>query len=139
MIEQIIKSIELNNSFPKVNISDAMKMLTVCWEDLIEEKVKNCFAKSRISPKEQANAENDLKDLLIELRSNIEKLNFLGVDEIPEKLTLEEFANFNDTVAVTEAILSDEFILAMVCKVKEPVVVESDKEDGNDTTEVKDK
>ena len=139
MIEQIIISIELNNSFPKVNISDAMKMLTVCWEELIEETVKNCFAKSRISPKEQANAENDLKDLLIELRSNIEKLNFLGVDEIPEKLTPEEFANFNDTVAVTEAILSDEFILAMVRKVKEPVVVESDKEDGNNTTEVKDK
>ena len=139
MIEQIIISIELNNSFPKVNISDAMKMLTVCWEELIEETVKNCFAKSRISPKEQANAENDLKDLLIELRSNIEKLNFLGVDEIPEKLTPEEFANFNDTVAVTKAILSDEFILAMVRKVKEPVVVESDKEDGNNTTEVKDK
>ena len=139
MIEQTIKSIELNNSFPKMSISDAMKMLTVCWEDLIEETVKKCFAKSRISPKEQANAQNDLKDLLIELRSNIEKLNFLGVDEITEKLTPDEFANFNDTVAVTEAILSDEFILAMVRKVKEPVVVESDKEDGNDTTEVKDK
>ena len=39
------------------------------------------------------------------------KLKSLSVDEIPEELTPEEFANSDDTVAATEPILSDESIL----------------------------
>ena len=46
----------------------------------------------------------------------MEKLNFLGVDEIAEELTPEEFANFYDTVAATEPILSDESILQWCVK-----------------------
>ena len=49
MTQQIIKTIDANKSIPKVNVLDAMKMLTVCWEDVTEEIVKKCFAKSRIS------------------------------------------------------------------------------------------
>ena len=66
----------------------------------------------------------------------MEKLKSPGVDEIPEKLPPEEFANFDDTVVATETILSDELILAMVREVKEPVEIESDEEDGDDTIEV---
>ena len=104
MIQQIIKAIDENKSIPKVNILDAMKMLTICWENLAEEAVKKCFAKSRISPKDQANARNDPDDPFIELRSNMEKLKSIGADEFPEELTPEEFANFDDTVATTEPI-----------------------------------
>ena len=73
--------------------------------------MKKCFTKSRISHKDQANAENVLDDPFIKLRINIEKLKSLGVDEIPEDLTPEEFPNVDDTVATTEPILSDESIL----------------------------
>ena len=52
MIQQIIKAIDVNQSIPKMNIFDAMKMLTVSWEDVSEEAVKKCFAKSRILPKD---------------------------------------------------------------------------------------
>ena len=38
-----------------------------------------------------------------------------------------------------EPILSDESILAIVREVEEPVEVESDEEDGDDTIEVNDK
>ena len=69
-----------------------MILLTVCKEDVREETVKKCFAKSRISPKDQGNAQNGLDDPFIELRSNIEKLKCLGVDKIPEELTPEEYA-----------------------------------------------
>ena len=34
MTQQIIKAIDANKSIPKVNVLDAMKMLTVCWEDV---------------------------------------------------------------------------------------------------------
>ena len=36
MTQQIIKAIDANKSIPKVNVLDAMKMLTVCWEDVTE-------------------------------------------------------------------------------------------------------
>ena len=107
MIQKIIKAIDENKSIPKVNILDAMKMLTVCWEDVTEETVKVRFSESRIPFKDQANAQSDLHDPFIELRSNMEKLKFLGVDEISEELAPEEFANFHDAVAATDPILSE--------------------------------
>ena len=51
MIQQIIKAIDANKSIPKVIIIDPMKMLTVRWQDVTEETVKNCFPKYRNSPK----------------------------------------------------------------------------------------
>ena len=59
MIQQIVKVMDANKSVPKVNISNATKMLTVCWEDVIEETGKKCFAIARILPKDQANTQND--------------------------------------------------------------------------------
>ena len=107
MIQQIIKTIDTNKFIPKVSILDAIKTLTICWEDVTEETVKKCFAKSRISTKDQGNAQNDLDDPFIELRSNMEKLKSPGFDEIPEELTPKEFANFDDTLAAKEPVLSD--------------------------------
>ena len=138
-IQKIIKATDANKSIPKVNILDVMEMVTLCWEDVTEETVKKCFIKFRISSKDQANTHNNLDDPFIELRSNMEKLKSLGVNVIPEELTPEEFANFDDTVVATELTLSDQSILAMVHEVEEPDEVENDEEDGDDTTEVNDK
>ena len=87
MIQQIIKAINASKSIPKVSILGAMKMLTIFWEDVIEETVKKCFSKFRISPKDQTNAQNELDDSFFELRSNMDKLKSVGIDEIPEQLT----------------------------------------------------
>ena len=87
MIQQIIKAIDANKSIPKVNILGAMKMLTIFWEDVIEETVKKCFSKFRISPKDQINAQNELDGPFFELRSNMDKLKSVGIGEIPEQLT----------------------------------------------------
>ena len=115
-----------------------MKMLAVCWEDVTEETMKKCFAKSRISAEDQASAQNDLDDPFIELRSNMEKLKSLGVAVIPEELTPEEYANFDDTVATTEPVLSDESILTMVREDEESIEVEDNEEEGDNTIEVND-
>ena len=133
MIQQIIKAIDANKSIPKVNVLDAMKMLTICWEDVTEETVKKCFAKSHISPQDQISAQDDLDGPFIELRSDLEKFKSLGVEEFPGEISPEEFASFGDNVAATEPMLSDESILAMVRKVEEPIEVEDDEEDGDDT------
>ena len=105
-----------------------MKMLTICWENVTEETVKKCFAKSHISPQDQTSAQDDLDDPFIELRNDLEKLKSLGVDEYPEQVSPEEFASFDDTVAATEPVLSDESILAMVREIEEPI----EEEDGSD-------
>ena len=133
MIKQIIKAIDANKSIPEVNVSDAMKMLTICWEDVTEETVKKFFTKSHISPQDQTSAQDDLDDPFIELRSDLAKLKSLGVEEYPGEVSPEEFARFDDTVAATEPMLSDESSLAMVLEVEGPIEVEDDEEDGDDT------
>ena len=138
MTQQIIKAIDANKSIQKVNVLDAMKMHIVCWEDVTEETVKKCFAKSRISAEDQASAQNDTYDAFIELRNNMEKLKSLGVVVIPEELTPDEHANFDDTVAAAELVLSDESILAMVREHEDSIEAEDDEEEGDNTIEVSD-
>ena len=43
MIQQIIKAIDAKKSIPKVNVLDAMKMLTICWENVTEENSEKVF------------------------------------------------------------------------------------------------
>ena len=126
MTQQIIKVIDASKPIPKVNVLDAMKMLTVCSEDVTKETMKKCFAKSRISAEDQASAQNNLDDPFVELRSNMEKLKSPGVVVIPEELISEEHANFDGTVAATEPVLSDESILAMVREEEEPIEVDDE-------------
>ena len=134
---RIIEAIDANKSIPNVNVLDAMKMVTVCWENVTEKTVRNCFAKSRISAEDQASAQNDLDDQFVELRINMEKFKSLGV--IPEELTPEKYADFDDTVAATEPVLIDESILAMVRDDEESIEVEDDEEEGDDTNKVLEK
>ena len=93
MLLQMIKAINTNKSTENVNLLDAMKILAECWYDVNEEIVKKCFTKSRISPKDQGNTQNDLDHWFFELRSNIEKLKSLSIDEILEEFTPEELGN----------------------------------------------
>ena len=67
----------------------------------------------------------------------MEKLKSLG--EIPEELTPEKYADFDDTVAATEPVLSDESILAMVRDDEESIEVEDYEEEGDDTNKVLEK
>ena len=136
MTQQIIKVIDASKPIPKVNVLDAMKMLTVCSEDVTKETMKKCFAKSRISAEDQASAQNNLDDPFAELRSNMEKLKSPGVVVIPEELISEEHANFDGTVAATEPVLSDESIFAMVREDEESIEAEDDEEEGDDTIKV---
>ena len=93
MLLQMIKAINTNKSTENVNLLDAMKILAECWYDVNEEIVKKCFTKSRISPKDQGNTQNDLDHWFFELRSNIEKLKSLSIDEILEEFTPNEFGH----------------------------------------------
>ena len=62
LIKLIIKAIDSNKDIPKINVLDAMKLLTLSWEDVTENTVQNCFAKARISKDDQLRAQNDLDD-----------------------------------------------------------------------------
>ena len=94
-----------------------MKMLAVCWEDVTEETMKKCFAKSHISPQDQTSAQDDLDDPFIELRSDLEKLKFLGVDDYPEEVSPEELQVL--MIPLPQQSLCYLSILAMVREVEE--------------------
>ena len=68
----------------------------------------------------------------------MEKLKSLGAVVVPEELTPEEYANFDDTVGASEPVLSDESILAMLREDEESIEVEDDEEKGENTVEVND-
>ena len=81
-----------------------MRIFNICWEDVTEEAFKKCFAKTYISAKDHTQAQNDLDDKFIVLRSNMERLKSLGFDEFSKDLAPEDFANLDDTVATTETV-----------------------------------
>ena len=74
LIKLIIKAINSNKDILIINVLDAMKFLTLSWEDVTKNTFQNCFAKARISNDDQLRAQNDLDDPFIKLRSSIEEL-----------------------------------------------------------------
>ena len=130
LIKLVIKAIDSNKDIPKINILDAMKLLTLSWEDVTENTVQNCFAKARISNDDQLRAQNDLDDPFIELRSSIEELKERNSEEFLDDISPEEFTNLDDSVVATEPVLTDELIIEMVRK-GEDVEGDGDDESAN--------
>ena len=128
LIKLIIKAIDSNKDIPKINVLDAMKLLTLSWEDVTENTVQNCFAEARISNDYQLRAQNDLDDPFIELRSSIEELKERNSEEFLNDISPEEFTYLDDPVVATEPVLTDELIVEMVRK-GEDENVESDDDD----------
>lgn len=135
LIKLIIKAIDSNKDIPKINVLDAMKLLTLSWEDVTENTVQNCFAKARISNDDQLRAQNDLDDPFIELRSSIEELKERNSEEFLDDISPEEFTNLDDSVVATEPVLTDELIIEMVRK-GEDEDVESDDDDESANADV---
>ena len=135
LIKLIIKAIDSNKDIPKINVLDAMKLLTLSWDDVIENTVQNCFTKARISNDDQLRAQNDLDDPFIELRSSIEELKERNSEEFLDDISPEEFTNLDDSVVATEPVLTDELIIEMVRK-GEDEDVESDDDDESANADV---
>ena len=135
LIKLIIKAIDSNKDIPKINILDAMKLLTLSWEDVTENAVQNCFTKARISNDDQLQAQNDLNDPFIELRSSTEELKERNSEEFLDDISPEEFTNLDDSVVATEPVLTDELIIEMVRK-GEDEDVESDDDDKSANADV---
>ena len=135
LIKLIIKAIDSNKDIPKINVLDAMKLLTLSWEDVTENAVQNCFAEARISNDYQLRAQNDLDDPFIELRSSIEELKERNSEEFLNDISPEEFTYLDDPVVATEPVLTDELIVEMVRK-GEDENVESDDDDESANADV---
>ena len=135
LIKLIIKAIDSNKDIPKINVLDAMKLLTLSWEDVTENTVQNCFAKARISNDDQLRVQNDLDNPFIELRSSIEELKERNSEEFLDDISPEEFTNLDDSVVATEPVLTDELIIEMVRK-GEDEDVESDDNDESANADV---
>ena len=132
LIKLIIKAIDSNKDIPKINVLDAMKLLTLSWEDVTENTVQNCFTKARISNDDRLRAQNDLDDPFIELRSSIEELKERNSEEFLDDISPEEFTNLDDSVVATEPVLTDELMIEMVRKGED----ESDDDDESANADV---
>ena len=135
LMKLIIKAIDSNKDIPKINVLDAMKLLTLSWEDVTENTVQNCFAKARISTDDQLRAQNDLDNPFIELRSSTEELKEQNSEEFLDDTSPEELTNLDDSVVATEPVLTDELIIEMMRK-GEDEDVESDDDDDSANADV---
>ena len=86
IVQLVTKAINALKQILKVSILDAMKLLAIFSENVTKETIHNCSAKESISTIDQTPAQYDLNHPLINLRSNIEKLKALDLDEIPQDL-----------------------------------------------------
>ena len=103
LVRRAITSIEKYGAAPKINVLDAMSMLSVAWESMLTKTIVNCFKHAHISEGTQAAAEDDADDPFKALTEGIEELKLLSPTTAPDNATAENFVSFDNEVSTSSS------------------------------------
>ena len=112
MVEKIISSLEKNNAPLEVSILKAMQMLVSIWNVVSTETVIDCFRKAGISTAIQEAAIADKDDPFKDLQNEIDALQNLQPDLIPEDVNAVSLTDVDAEVSAVQPPLTDSEILA---------------------------
>ena len=121
MIDAIIN----NNPLPKVLIIEAMKMLLFACDDMSITTVQNSFKKAHFSNDEKS---DDSEDPFSALKHSIEQLQSRDEALVPDDVTCDDVLTFDDKVAVTQDVLTEQMIVAEMRANKSDTKEEEEKE-----------
>ena len=112
MVQKIISSLEKNNSLLEVSILKAMQMLVSTWHVVSTETVIDCFRKAGISIAIQEAAIADKDDPFKDLQNEIDALQNLPPDLVPEDVNAVSLTDVDAEVSAVQPPLTDSEILA---------------------------
>ena len=108
VVQKMIEAIDGNKPLPSISVLDAMKMLVLSWDEVTDKTVQNCFRKAGFCEIEEDDAVSD--DPFAALKDTVTQL--INMDKTFEKVTVEDFASFDNMLVSTQEPVSDEDILA---------------------------
>ena len=103
IIRRHITSINAGRSPTKVNMLEAMALLTEAWECVSSITLVNCFRKAGIISESQARSQSDNDDLLKLLAAQLEE--FRDRCESPIDFTVDGYVDEDEDVVTSEAHL----------------------------------
>ena len=111
----IIDHLEENGSLPKINVLQALKMISAAWQRKVtKETIINCFRKSGISEDSQKQALADSDDPFGDLSDAMEKYSSLSPDAAVG-VSSTDFVDFDkDMPDSSDSTLTDAEIVASV-------------------------
>ncbi len=103
VVQKYITSLELKEGIPKISILNAMDMLVSAWSMVAEETVVNCFKKSGISSSSKQQALDEEDDPFRHLVADLQKLQGISQELVPEVVTAEMYANIDADAQTTDS------------------------------------
>ena len=106
----MIEAIDNNKSSPQISILDAMKMLVLAWDEVTDKTIQNCFKKAGFTEISDDSLSSD--DPFSALKDTVCQLS--RMDESLKDISVEDIASFDNSLPVTQALMSDEDILTEI-------------------------
>ena len=119
----MIEAIDNKKSSPQISILDAMKMLVLALDEVTEKIIQNCFKKAGFTEISDDSLSSD--DPFSALKDTVCQLS--RMDESFKDISVEDIASFDDSLPLTQALMSDEDILTDI--------MGDDTEDGDENEE----
>ena len=133
VVRKIIRSLEKNKTFPKISLLHGMQMLVSAWNALTTETIVNCFRKAGISAENQDAAIAEEDDLFKDLQDEIDALQTIQPDLIPEDISAASLVDVYAEVSAAQPQPADAEILADFLKTDN--ISDDELVDDNDDVE----
>ena len=131
IIKRYITSIDGGRSPTKVNMLEAMALLTAAWECVSPITLINCFRKAGISSESQARSQPDVDDLFKLLTAQLEE--FQDRRESPIDFKFDGYVDADEDVVTSEAhLLTDSEIIARVTQAQLDATEHDDENEEDD-------
>lgn len=116
LIKRYITSIDQGKSPRKVNILEAMILLTAAWDCVSRETVVNCFKKAGISTENQELSQSDYDDPFKLLAEQLEEFQDRSESPLVD-FTVDDYINADEDVTTSEIhAMTDAEIIAQVTR-----------------------
>ena len=115
MIQLVIVGIDSQKQTPKVVNLGILKLHALSWEDVIEETVQKLIL-IKLSFSLLIKPKHDMTQMVHIYHhegATKEKMRTVGLDEIPEDLSVEKFVSFDVIGSTIKPILPDSLIMSM--------------------------
>ena len=136
IFKRYVISIDGGRSPTKINLLEAMTLLTAAWECVSSITLVNCFRKGGISSEDQARSQSDDDDPFNLPVAQLEE--FQDRCETPINFTVDGYVDAGEDVITSEThLLTDSEIIARVTQTQLHAAEhndENDEDDGNVTT-----
>ena len=134
-MRSLCRALGKNESYPKISIFKAMKILADSWEAVAKETFINCFKKAGINSDVQQAVIDDSVNPLKDLLKNLNELKLTNPSMLSEDVTAESIVNLDDNVIATAPEIAQSDIMQELC-LSQQTEIEEEENDYDDESSI---